>query len=78
MRCSNHLLRRPLFVQFCGNDANTILKAARHVEDQVDAVDINFGCPQRIAKRGNYGAFLMYDLDLASFLRFISSVGTVL
>lgn len=61
-------VRRPLFLQFCGNDADTVLKAARHVEDQVDAVDLNFGCPQRIAKRGRYGAFLMDDLDLVSGL----------
>lgn len=56
--------RRPLFVQFCGNDADTVLAAARHIEDQVDAVDLNFGCPQRIARRGKYGAFLMDDLEL--------------
>jgi Dihydrouridine synthase (Dus) len=51
-------------VQFCGNDADTVLAAARHVEDQVDAVDLNFGCPQRIARRGRYGAYLMDDLEL--------------
>lgn len=51
-------------MQFCGNDADTVLAAARHIEDQVDAVDLNFGCPQRIARRGNYGAFLMDDLEL--------------
>ena len=39
------------------------MAAARHVEAQTDYVDLNFGCPQRIAKRGNYGAFLMDDLD---------------
>jgi tRNA-dihydrouridine synthase 1 len=31
-------------------------------------VDINFGCPQRIAKRGNYGAFLMDDWPLVEKL----------
>jgi tRNA-dihydrouridine synthase 1 len=54
---------RPLFTQFCGNDPDTVVAAARHVEAHTDYVDLNFGCPQRIAKRGNYGAFLMDDLD---------------
>ncbi|KAG2452588.1 hypothetical protein HYH02_002825 [Chlamydomonas schloesseri] len=55
---------RPLFVQFCSNEPQYLLKAARMVEamGMCDAIDINFGCPQRIAKRGGYGAFLMDDL----------------
>lgn len=55
---------RPLFVQFCGNDAETVLKAARMVEDHCDAVDLNLGCPQGIAKKGNYGSFLMEKWDI--------------
>ncbi|KAL9999109.1 putative tRNA-dihydrouridine(16/17) synthase (NAD(P)(+)) [Helianthus debilis subsp. tardiflorus] len=39
-------------------------KAARRVEPYCDYVDINLGCPQRIARRGNYGAFLMDKLPL--------------
>ncbi|KAG2494549.1 hypothetical protein HYH03_007316 [Edaphochlamys debaryana] len=55
---------RPLFVQFCSNEPSHLLKAAKIVEAEevCDAIDINFGCPQRIAKRGGYGAFLMDDL----------------
>ncbi|MFS7973860.1 putative tRNA-dihydrouridine(16/17) synthase (NAD(P)(+)) [Helianthus anomalus] len=58
------LEHRPLFVQFCANDPDTLLEAARRVEPYCDYVDINLGCPQRIAKRGNYGAFLMDKLPL--------------
>lgn len=50
---------RPLLAQFCGNDPATVLAAARHVQHAVDGVDLNLGCPQRIARRGKYGAFLM-------------------
>lgn len=55
---------RPLFVQFCGHDGDTVLAAARHVEEECDAVDINFGCPQGIARRGFYGSFLMEHWDV--------------
>ncbi|CAL5324623.1 unnamed protein product [Camellia sinensis] len=109
---------RPLFVQFCANDPDTLLEAARRVEHCCDYVDINLGsnclcylwcslmekrfkihwinvqemlfikrkiqailkleheklsngrsrCPQRIAKRGYYGAFLMDNLSLVESL----------
>ncbi|WOK92899.1 tRNA-dihydrouridine(16/17) synthase [Canna indica] len=59
---------RPLFVQFCANDPDVLLEAARVVEPYCDYVDINLGCPQRIARRGNYGAFLMDNLPLIKSL----------
>ncbi|CAI9110213.1 OLC1v1010203C1 [Oldenlandia corymbosa var. corymbosa] len=59
---------RPLFVQFCANNPDTLLAAARRVEPYCDYVDINLGCPQRIARRGNYGAFLMDNLPLVKSL----------
>ena len=57
---------RPLFVQFCSNNADTLMSAAKHVENDCDSIDINLGCPQEIARRGHYGAFLQDDWNLIS------------
>lgn len=37
---------RPLVTQLCGDDPDTLLAAARFVEDRCDAIDLNLGCPQ--------------------------------
>ncbi len=65
----------PAFLQFCANDPAVLLESVAQLLDEgrpsvllthpgLTAVDINCGCPQGIAKRGNYGAFLLENEDL--------------
>lgn len=55
---------RPVAAQFCANDAKVLVEAARHIQHRVDVIDLNLGCPQGIARRGNYGSFLQDEWDL--------------
>jgi len=55
---------RPLTVQIAGHDPQAMLKVGLAVQDECDAVDVNLGCPQGIARRGRYGAYLMEELEL--------------
>ncbi len=55
---------RPLIVQFCGNNPDHLLTSAKLLEPYCDAIDINLGCPQDIARRGRYGSYLQDEWDL--------------
>lgn len=69
---------RPLIIQFCANNPDHLLTSAKLLEPYCDAVDINLGCPQDIARRGHYGSYLqdewdlIYQLSTLSF-RFVGS-----
>lgn len=54
-------LDRPLAAQLAGNDPEILLTAAIQLADHCDLIDLNLGCPQPIARRHKYGAWLMED-----------------
>ena len=54
----------PLIAQFCANDPDEWLRAAKKIEHLVQGVDLNLGCPQDIAKKGNYGSYLQDEWKL--------------
>lgn len=57
---------RPLSIQIYGSDVDTMVEAARIVEDLgPDLCDINMGCPANKVLKGCAGAALMSDLKLA-------------
>lgn len=54
---------RPLVAHFSANNPQKFLDAAKLVQDSCDAIDLNLGCPQRIAHSGHFGSYLLGDED---------------
>ena len=55
---------RPVVAQVAGDDPGYMSEAARLLSlSGADAVDVNLGCPQGIARKGNYGAYLLPQTD---------------
>lgn len=52
----NHSVAFPV-CQFCANDPEVFLQAALLAQDYCDAIDLNLGCPQMIAKRGTQSSY---------------------
>lgn len=59
-------LDSPLIVQLAGDDPFVLVQAGKYLQNtgNVSAIDLNLGCPQKIAKRGNYGAYLLSNKEL--------------
>jgi len=55
---------RPLVIQICGDNPEEMLQTCLSLQDHCEAIDINFGCPQDVAKRGNYGSYLQDQWEL--------------
>jgi tRNA-dihydrouridine synthase 1 len=63
-----HIEGGPLMVQLAGSDPDMVVEAAQIIlatpgSDAVSGFDLNCGCPQHIARKGGYGAFLMEQDD---------------
>eukprot|EP01053_Blabericola_migrator_P011907 Blabericola_migrator_1__11906@NODE_726_length_6713_cov_131_507824_g522_i0_p7_GENE_NODE_726_length_6713_cov_131_507824_g522_i0NODE_726_length_6713_cov_131_507824_g522_i0_p7_ORF_typecomplete_len145_score7_80Dus/PF01207_17/2_7e34ANAPC10/PF03256_16/0_12DHO_dh/PF01180_21/0_12GDE_N/PF12439_8/0_19_NODE_726_length_6713_cov_131_507824_g522_i040464480 len=59
-----HGVDRPVVAQLCGHDPSTVVAAGKQIQAEVDAIDLNCGCPQGIARKGQYGAYLLSQPDL--------------
>lgn len=68
----------PLVAHFCGNDPQTLLAAARLAEPHCCAVDLNLGCPQRIAHSGHFGSYLLGAEDRPLVLSIVRTLATSL
>ena len=53
----------PCFIQFASHDPEILLKSAKFIEKKTPCIDLNLGCPQKIAKNGHYGSFLLDHPD---------------
>ncbi|KAF5389663.1 hypothetical protein D9757_004094 [Collybiopsis confluens] len=61
-------------VQLCGNDATLIVETGRKVQDLCQAIDLNLGCPQEIAREDHFGAYLLGQRDWPLVEHIVSSM----
>jgi len=57
-------LEKPFAIQLFGNNPETLLKAARIIEDKCDIIDLNLGCPAKNIVRQGYGSNLLNNPEL--------------
>lgn len=65
---------RPLVAHFAANDPEAFVASALIVQSQCDAIDLNLGCPQRVAHAGHFGSFLLDEADRPLVLRLVSAI----
>lgn len=65
---------RPLVAHFSANNPELFLKAVKYVENQCDAIDLNLGCPQRVAYQGHFGSFLLDEVDRPLVLNMVRTI----
>ena len=68
----------PLVAHFCGNEPATLLAAAQLAQPHCVAVDLNLGCPQRIAHSGHFGSYLLDEEDRPLVLRIVRTLASTL
>ncbi|KAJ7104450.1 t-diRNAhydrouridine synthase [Mycena belliarum] len=54
---------RPVVVQLCGNEPQTVVQAGRKIQNYCHGIDLNLGCPQQAAFDGHFGAYLLGQND---------------
>ncbi|KAF0695770.1 Aste57867_13421 [Aphanomyces stellatus] len=68
----------PFIVQLCGDDPAVLARAVTLVQHRCNGVDLNLGCPQRCARQGHFGAYLLESPALIEdIVRAMVSVATV-
>lgn len=63
---------RPLIAQLAGDSIENLVESGKHIQETVTAIDLNLGCPQNIARKGHYGAYLLHEPELV--LRLLSAM----
>lgn len=63
---SDHNLEKgKLILQIGTSDPETAVQAAKVVENDVDAIDVNMGCPKKFSTQGGMGAALLANQETA-------------
>ena len=65
LRIAHEIERGRLVYQIGTGDSTTALRAAQMVQQDVDAIDINMGCPKKFSTAGGMGSQLLKDVGRA-------------